>query len=163
MFGDRRIAVVADDVDLDAALGHIGETHVARRPSAEKDDVLERRAALDQIGRHVGVIVDADVVAFEQDRQFGPLERLTIDVDRRIARAQNALPDRRELIVAVEEKGFHRIAWPLTVGALTSNTSPGRRKAATPAVQARTGRSEMRLASYALRGRPSFGVVVGDG
>jgi len=40
----------------------------------------------------------------------------------------------------------------MTVDAAASNTS-----------LARAGESEMRLASYALRGRPSFGVVAGDG
>ena len=51
----------------------------------------------------------ADVVAFEHARQFGPLERLAIDVDRRVVGANDALPHRRELIVAVEEKGFHAV------------------------------------------------------
>ena len=58
-------------------------------------------------GRHIGMIVDGDVVAVEQARQFVPLERLAVDVDRRIVGAQHPLPDRRQLIVAVEKKRFH--------------------------------------------------------
>src|SRR5271170_7933654 len=48
----------------------------------------------------------------------------------------------------------------LTVRAPTSNTSRGQRK---PAGRCRSGSMQMRLASYNLRGRPSFGAVVGDG
>src|SRR3984957_8751977 len=43
----------------------------------------------------------------------------------------------------------HSIKPALTVGRTTFNTS--------------TGRIDMRLASYHMRGRPSFGAVVGDG
>jgi hypothetical protein len=53
------------------------------------------------------MVVDAYVIALEHARQFGPLIGLSVDVDRRVVGTQNALPDRRELIVAVEKKGFH--------------------------------------------------------
>ena len=69
--------------------------------------MLERRALVDQFGRHVGMVVDADVVAVEHARQFVARERLAVDVDRRIVGAQHALPHRRQLVVAVEEQGFH--------------------------------------------------------
>src|SRR5438105_12988435 len=84
------------------------------------------------------MVVDADIVALEHPRQFllwiGP----PIDVDRWIVGAHNAVPDRRELIVAVEKKRFHppypdplpapggRGRSPLTVDAPTSNTSHAR-------------------------------------
>ena len=53
------------------------------------------------------------VVAVEQPRQLLPLERLAVDVDRRIVGAQHPLPDRRQLVVAVEEKRPHAISFPL--------------------------------------------------
>src|SRR6185312_1408126 len=46
-------------------------------------------------------------VATDDRRQFVALERLAVDVDRRIAGLEHALPHRRELIVAVDEDGFH--------------------------------------------------------
>ena len=64
-------------------------------------------ATLDQIGRHVGMVVDRDVVAGEHQRQFVARERLGIDVDFRIVGTNHALPHRRQLVVAVEEDRFH--------------------------------------------------------
>ena len=110
VLGNRRIAVIPDGVDFDAARRHVGKTHVARRSGAEKDDMLERGAALDQRRRQVGVVVDGDVVAVEDCRQRVLRVGLAIDVDRRIVDAKDALPDRRELIVAVEEQRFHSAA-----------------------------------------------------
>ena len=107
MFGDSGIAVIPDGVDLDATRGELGEVHVARGPGAEKHDVLKRVAAIDQVGRQIGMVVDADVVAPEHPRQVFRWIGLPIDVDRRIVGAHHALPNRRELIVAVEEKRFH--------------------------------------------------------
>src|ERR1700675_548290 len=55
----------------------------------------------------------------------------------------------------------HRAAvWPLTVSALTLNTSSQGQK---PPAGGNKGDSDMRLASYNMRGRPSFGAVVGEG
>ena len=76
VLGDRGVAVALDGVDANAARLELGDVHVARRAGAEKDDVLERVALRDQFGRHVGVVVDADVVAVQQPRQLGALERL---------------------------------------------------------------------------------------
>ena len=53
------------------------------------------------------MVVDADHVALEHARQIIALERRAIDVDRRIVGAHDALPNRRELIVAVEKERFH--------------------------------------------------------
>src|SRR5262249_12244627 len=76
-------------------------------PGAEKHDVLEPVALIDEFGRHVGMIVDAYLIALEHARQFGARERDAIDVDRRIIAAQHHLPHWGQLIVAVEEDGFH--------------------------------------------------------
>ncbi len=107
MLGDRGVAVTLDDMDLDVARRHVGEAHIARRPGAEKNDVLERGAPVDQRRRHIGMIVDADVVAGQHARQLVRRERLAVDVDRRIAGAKDPLPDRRQLIVAIEEERPH--------------------------------------------------------
>jgi len=65
--------------------------------------VLERVAAVDEVRRQIRMVVDADVVALEHARQFTLRIGLPIDVDRRIVRAYDALPDWRELIVTVEK------------------------------------------------------------
>ncbi len=49
----------------------------------------------------------ADVVAAEHARQLVRRERLAVDVDRRIVGAKDPLPDRRQLIVAIEEQRSH--------------------------------------------------------
>ena len=45
------------------------DVHVARGAGAEEHDVLELAALRHQIGRHVGMVVEADVIAVEQARQ----------------------------------------------------------------------------------------------
>jgi hypothetical protein len=107
MLGDRRVAVIADGMDLDAALGELGDIHVARGAGAEKNHVLERVAFIDQIGRQIRMIVDADVVALQYGRQVGKRIGLAIDIDRRIVRARDARPYRRQLVVAVDKERFH--------------------------------------------------------
>ena len=62
---------------------------------------------VDQLGRHVGMVVDRDVVAGEHQRQFVARERFPVDVDWRIVGANHARPHRRQLVVAVKEDGFH--------------------------------------------------------
>src|SRR5580658_10937700 len=53
---------------------------------------------------------------------------------------------------------------PLTVGAMTFNTTLETRKPRGGSrLREKSGRRDMRLASYNMRGRPSFGAVVGDG
>ena len=69
--------------------------------------MLEGIALRNELGRHVGMIVDADVVALQQPRQLGALERLAIDLDRRIVGAQHLLPHRRQLIIAIDKHGLH--------------------------------------------------------
>ena len=41
MLGDRGVSVTLDDVHLDATLIQLADIHVAGRPGAEEDDVLE--------------------------------------------------------------------------------------------------------------------------
>ena len=117
MLGDRDIAVTLDGVDANAARLDLSDIHVTRRAGAEKDDVFERAALRDQLGRHVGMVVDADVVALQQPRQLGAFKRLTVDVDRRIVATHDAFPNGSQLIVAIDEEGFHQCA---TIGCAAS-------------------------------------------
>src|SRR5665213_279223 len=107
MLGDRGVAVTLDDVNLDAAAFQLADIHVARWSGAEKDDVLEFGALRHQRRRHVGVIVDRDLVALDDARQLFARKGCHVDVDRRIVLAVDALPHWRQLFVAVEEDGFH--------------------------------------------------------
>ena len=70
VLGDRGVTVALDDVHLDAALIELTDIHVARRPGAEENDVLEFRALRHQRRRHVGMVVDCDVVAADDVRQL---------------------------------------------------------------------------------------------
>ena len=92
---------------LDAELVELGDVHVARGAGSEKHDVLEAAALRDQLGRHVGMVVETDVVAVEQARQVFAVERLGIDDDRRIVVPVDPGEDRSELVVAIDEDGFH--------------------------------------------------------
>jgi 2-keto-4-pentenoate hydratase/2-oxohepta-3-ene-1,7-dioic acid hydratase in catechol pathway len=56
--------------------------------------------------------------------------------------------------------GHRAASWPLTVSVLTLNTSSQGQK---PPAGGNKGDIDMRLASYNMRGRPSFGAVVGEG
>jgi len=107
LLGHRRVAVALDGVDLDAERLDLRHGHVARSTGAEKDDVLEVLALPHQIGRHVAVVVDGDVVVGDHARQLVFLERRGVDRDRRIVRAIDALPHCAELLIAVDEDGFH--------------------------------------------------------
>ena len=89
-------------------LFQLADIHVARSPGAEENDVAQRGALLHQAGRHVGMVVDTDVVAVENTRQLAALEGRHIHRDWRIIRPDDPLPHRRELLVAVDEQRFHR-------------------------------------------------------
>ena len=86
--------------------------HVARRAGAEEHDVLERAALRDHVGRHVGMVVEADLVAVDQARQGGGVDRLGIDHDRRVVGPVDPGEDRVELVVAVDEDRFHGCPYP---------------------------------------------------
>ncbi len=108
MLGDGRVAIALDDMHGDAKLVELGDVHVARRPGAEKDDVAEIGTSPHRLGRQIGVVVEADLIASEQARDIGAVIGLMIDVDLRIVGAAHTLENRRELLVAVEEQRFHR-------------------------------------------------------
>ena len=69
--------------------------------------MLEGRAQRHELGRHVGMVIDANVIARQHARQCGSLERLRVHDDRWIVRPQHASKHRVELVVAVDEDGFH--------------------------------------------------------
>ena len=112
VLGHRPVAVALDGVHGDAALLQRRHVHVARRPGAEEHDVLERAALRDHVGRHVGMVVDADLVAVDQARQLGGRHRLGIDHDRRVVGPVDPGEDRVELVVAVDEDRFHGRRFP---------------------------------------------------
>ena len=68
---------------------------------------LSVRHCAHQFGRHVGMVVEADVVAVEHPRQCRALERFGVDHDRRIVGPMHAGKHRVELVVAVDEDRFH--------------------------------------------------------
>jgi len=111
LLGHGGVAIALDGMDLHAQRFDLGHIHVARRAGAEEHDVLEVLALRDQIGRHVAVIVDGDVMAADDARQLVLLERHIVDLHRRIVRTIDAIPHLAELRVAVDENGFH--AWGL--------------------------------------------------
>jgi len=53
------------------------------------------------------VIIKRDVIAVEYTRQFLAFERDAVDLDRRVAWPDEPFPHWSQLVVAVEEKGFH--------------------------------------------------------
>ncbi len=107
VLGDSGVAIAAEGVHGDAEFGERGDIHVARGPGAAEHDVLERAALLHHLGRHVGMVVDADAVAIEQARQVGRAERRVVDVDLRIVGAVDPPKHQLELRIAVDEQGLH--------------------------------------------------------
>ncbi len=95
VLGDRGVAVALDGVHLTPSAVQRRHVHVARGAGAEEHDVLEALALRDQFGRHVGMVVEADVVAGEQARQVVGSERLGVDRDRRVVGPVHAGKDRR--------------------------------------------------------------------
>jgi hypothetical protein len=53
------------------------------------------------------MVVDRNIVAAYDARQFIPFERLAVDIDRRVIGLENLCPNRGQLIVAINENGFH--------------------------------------------------------
>ena len=84
VLGDRNVAIALDGVHGDAEAGQRRNVHVARGAGAEKNDVLELAAFGHDLGRHVGMVVEADVVAGQEPRQIGGLECIGVDRDRRV-------------------------------------------------------------------------------
>src|SRR5580704_10276410 len=67
------------------------------------------------------MVVNRDFVAFQKLRQLGLLERLAVHVDWRIVGPQHAFPHRAELVVAIDEEGFHgRVYHGATIGCAAS-------------------------------------------
>ncbi len=110
MLGDGGVAVALDGVYLDGERVERRHVHVARCAGAEEYDVPEALALRDDFGRHVGMIVDADIVSGQELRQLAGLERPGIDHDRGVVGAVRTGKHRIELIVAVDEYGFHGVS-----------------------------------------------------
>jgi hypothetical protein len=75
VLGDRNVAIALDGVHGDAESGQRRNVHVARGAGAEENDVLEPAAFGHDLGRHVGMVVEADVVTGQEPRQIGGAER----------------------------------------------------------------------------------------
>ena len=112
VLGHRDVAIALDGVHGDAARLELVDIHVARRAGAEEHDVLERLALRHQLGRHVGMVVEHDLVGADHARQIIARERRQIDVDFRVVRAHDLPPHRRELVVAVDEQRSHKAGHP---------------------------------------------------
>ena len=65
VLGHRGVAISLDGVHGDAVALEFVDIHVAGGTGAEEYDVLEAAALRHQLGRHVGVVVERDVVAGE--------------------------------------------------------------------------------------------------
>ncbi len=74
VLGDGGVAITLDGMHLDAVPVQRRYVHVARRAGPEEHDMLEPLALDDDLGRHVGMVVDADIVARQQSRQLARLE-----------------------------------------------------------------------------------------
>jgi len=107
VLGDRSVAVALDGVHFDAEPVQRRDVHVARCAGAQKDDVLEPAALGHHLGRHIGVVVEANIVAGEQPRQVGGSKWIAVDRDRRVVGTLHAGKHRRQLVVAVDEDRFH--------------------------------------------------------
>ena len=112
VLGDRGVAVALDGVHLDAQRVQRRHVHVARGAGAEEHDVLEALALRHEFGRHVGMVVDADIVSRQQLRQLATREWLGMDHDRRIVGPMHGGKNRLEVLVAVDEDGFHGVSNP---------------------------------------------------
>src|SRR5262245_31875575 len=107
VLGHRNVAVALDGVHGHAQSIERRHVHVARGAGAEEHDVAQCRALRHQLGRHIGMVVDADVIAGEHTRQLGALERRRIHHDWGIVGPVDAGKHRVKLIVAVDEDRFH--------------------------------------------------------
>ena len=61
----------------------------------------------DQLGRNIGVVVEADLVAVDQAGQGGGRDRRGIDHDLWVVGPVDPGKDLVELVVAVDEDGLH--------------------------------------------------------
>ena len=112
-FGDRGVAIAADQVHLDAEPGELLDMHVAARAGAEKHDVLEVRALLCDLGRQVGVIDDGDFGAVEHFRQLRRRDvGIAVDLHRDVAVLSQAFHDERQLFAGIDEYGAHGMPFP---------------------------------------------------
>ena len=108
VFGHRRVAVAFDDVDGDADLGQLLGVHVAARAGAEEHDMLQAFAQAHRRRRHLRVIVQHEIVARQQPRQFGGCDiPLLIDIHRRVPRLGNLAADVGEVVHGVDEQALH--------------------------------------------------------
>jgi hypothetical protein len=110
MFGDRRVAVALDDVHGDAVLGQLVRMHVAARPGAEKDDVLQTGAVPHDFGRQLAVVVEHEIVAGKQSGQrIGRHLELFVYCHRRVIRAHHAMEHLRQIVHGIEKQALHHI------------------------------------------------------
>jgi hypothetical protein len=103
----RAAANIKAMVDVHAARFQFVDIHVAGGTGAQEDNVFELRALSDQLGRHIRMVVERDLIAVEHARQFIADEGFAVDLNGRIARANDFVPHRRQLVVAVDKDGFH--------------------------------------------------------
>jgi hypothetical protein len=96
-------------VDRDAARIQRRDVHVACGAGTEKNDMPQRRALRDDLGRQIGVVVQHDIVTGKDLRDGGAVVRFVINRDGRIVLPPHDREDRPELIVAVKKKGLHGI------------------------------------------------------
>src|SRR5262249_27998188 len=64
-------------------------------------------ALCDELGRHVGVVIDTDVIACEHLRQRAAFESLSVHHDRRIVRPMDPRKHGVELVIAIDKDGSH--------------------------------------------------------
>jgi hypothetical protein len=89
------VAIAFDDMDGDAALGELFRVHIAPRPGAEENDVLEAAALSGERRRHRGVVDDGDLGIATDDRELVRLHiGIAVDRKRRVSGAPQLLGDR---------------------------------------------------------------------
>jgi hypothetical protein len=69
--------------------------------------MLEPGAPSDELSRHIGVVVETDLVVGQKAREVLRRKCIAVDGDRRIVGTAYASENRRELLVAVNEDGPH--------------------------------------------------------
>ena len=108
VLGHGGVAIALDDVHGDAVGGEFLGVHVAARAGAQEDDVLQVAAPGHPFCRHIGPVVQHEMLPGEQVGQlFG--RHLVLDVHPHdgVPRPADAAHDFRKLVRGVDKQALH--------------------------------------------------------
>ena len=108
MLRHRRVAVAFNDMYGDAECREFLRIHVAAGAGAQEDDMLQVGAGAHRLGRHLRMVVEAEIVAGKQRGQIvRPDLALLVHRHRRVTRAGDVMEDAGEIVHGIEKQALH--------------------------------------------------------